>query len=59
MKNSDQKIEVHNSMTLTSRAARDYVTPKLIVYGSLLKLTHGTGGQGADGALGMTMMANM
>jgi hypothetical protein len=57
MKNSDQKIELHALNVPASRAIRGYVAPKLTVYGSLLKLTHGSGGQANDGGTSMTMMA--
>lgn len=33
-----------------------YQAPKLQTYGQVQSFTQGTGGQGADGNLGMTMM---
>ncbi len=35
---------------------KEYVAPRLTSFGSVRNLTGGSGGQGADGALGMTMM---
>jgi hypothetical protein len=54
--------DLKNKTVRTSDPARagkaPYRTPRLEVLGSLRAATRGSGGMGADGALGMTMMSD-
>jgi hypothetical protein len=53
-----QEVVIVNTTTAEPAQKKPYAAPKLVVYGTVSKLTQGLAGSGTDGGpAGMSMMA--